>query len=90
MFTKISPQKVISSDGYTVQVANKNHVEYIEPTCRAEIEVDFGTTVGVYPGTLRSWTENAQDVPTSTSEQSLIVKRIVAGLEAMGSKVEIC
>jgi hypothetical protein len=48
MFTKLAPQKVKHSDGYLVQVANRQCVEYVEPHRKAMIEVDFGNSVGVY------------------------------------------
>src|SRR5882672_11983209 len=47
--------KVKHSDGYLVQVANRQCVEYVEPHRKAMIEVDFGNSVGVYIETLNSW-----------------------------------
>jgi hypothetical protein len=38
--------KVKHSDGYLVQVANRQCVEYVEPHRKAMIEVDFGNSVG--------------------------------------------
>jgi uncharacterized protein YciU (UPF0263 family) len=90
MFKKINPQKVESSDGYTVQVADRNHVEYLETARKADVEVDFGITVGVYARTLRGWMDGSGLSPIKVSEKALVLKRIVAGLEAMGSKVELC
>lgn len=90
MFKKITPQKVESSDGYVVQVANRNHVEYLENARKADVEVDFGITVGVYSETLRGWLDVSGQSPITASEKRVILSRIVAGLEAMGSKVELC
>ncbi|WP_154071489.1 hypothetical protein [Bradyrhizobium lablabi] len=41
--------KVKHSDGYLVQVANRQCVEYVEPHRKAMIEVDFGNSVARVP-----------------------------------------
>jgi len=51
--------KVKHSDGYLVQVANRQCVEYVEPHRKAMIEVDFGNSVGVYMETLNGWLSEA-------------------------------
>lgn len=83
MYRKITPQKVQHPDGYIVQVADRSHVEYIEGTNCAVVEVEFSSVTGVYKNTLKVWNE-------SKVEREVILGRIVAGLKAMGCKVELC
>jgi hypothetical protein len=90
MFTKLAPQKVRHSSGYVVQVANRESVEYLEAERRAVIGADFGVTVGVYANTLKEWLIPEGKMEMTALDQAEIVRRIVAGLEAMGSTVEVC
>lgn len=83
MFRKLAPQKVQHSDGYVVQVADRTHVEYIEGAKRAVVEVEFAPVIGVYRNTLQPCDE-------IETEREVILDRIVAGLQAMGCKVELC
>jgi hypothetical protein len=87
MFTKLSPQKVKHSDGYIVQVANRFAVEYLSENITASVSVDFGMDVGVYCNTLRDLKAGGI---ISGDEGELVISRIIAGLEAMGCKVERC
>lgn len=88
MINNISPQKVQHSDGYTVQVADRFTVEYLDAHCQARIEVDFGETVGVYFSTLVVKNNNGAELNLNLSESEVIFDRIVAGIQAMGSPVE--
>jgi len=83
MFRKLAPQTVQHSDGYIIQVADRSHVEYIEGTTYAVVEVEFSPIVGVYRNTLEICDE-------ARTEQNVVLDRIAAGLEAMGCKVEFC
>src|SRR4030081_2065157 len=76
--------KVKHSDGYLVQVANRQCVEYVEPHRKAMIEVDFGNSVGVYIETLNGWLSEAGISPISATDRERVISGIVAGLEAMG------
>jgi|GraSoi2013_100cm_1033763.scaffolds.fasta_scaffold33899_2 hypothetical protein len=76
--------KVKHSDGYLVQVANRQCVEYVEPHRKAMIEVDFGNSVGVYIETLNGWLSEAGISPMSATDRERVISGIVAGLEAMG------
>src|SRR5260370_21780411 len=77
------------SDGYLVQVANRQCVEYVEPHRKAMIEVDFGNSVGVYIETLNGWLSEAGVSPMSATDRERVISGIVVGLEAMGT-VELC
>jgi hypothetical protein len=90
MFTKLAPQKVRHSNGYVVQVANRESVEYLEAGRRAVVGVDFAATVGVYAKTLKEWITPEGKMEMTDLDQAEILRRIVAGLEAMGSTVEVC
>jgi len=76
--------KVKHSDGYLVQVANRQGVEYVEPHRKAMIEVDFGNSVGVHIETLNGWLSEAGISPMSATDRERVISGIVAGLEAMG------
>jgi hypothetical protein len=73
MFTRLAPQKVKHSDGYVVQVANRECVEYIEPHRKAMIEVGFGNSVGVYIETLNGWLSDAGISPMSPSDREHVI-----------------
>src|SRR4030081_1758315 len=79
--------KVKHSDGYLVQVANRQCVEYVEPHRNAMI--DFGNSVGVYIETLNGWVSEAGVSPMSATDRERVISGIVVGLEAMGT-VELC
>ncbi|PWK80720.1 hypothetical protein C7456_1321 [Fulvimonas soli] len=92
MFTKLSPQKVQSDEGYVVQVANRSLVEYVESNSNrvAVVEVDFSGDVGIYVSTLR-WMSNKKSFsPMSDRDKNIILERIISGIEAMGCKIELC
>jgi hypothetical protein len=76
--------KVKHSDGYLVQVANRQCVEYVEPHRKVMIEVDFGNSFGVYIETLNGWLSAAGISPMSATDRERVISGIVAGLEAMG------
>ena len=87
MFSSLSPQKVRHSSGYLVQVCDRYHVEYIEGSRKVKIEVDFGTTVGIYKSSLSKWSDGQS---ISTTDKSTILHRVSDALNFMGSKTEIC
>ena len=47
MFAVIKPQKFVHSDGFTIQIADRETVEYIENGTVWQVSVDFGKTVGM-------------------------------------------
>ena len=87
MFKSLSPQKVIHSSGYLVQVYDRYHVEYEEGSKKAKVEVDFGPVVGIFKASLIRW-ENGQ--PMIEIDKSKIIDRVSKALNFMGSKTEIC
>src|ERR1700736_6700811 len=74
--------KVKHSDGYLVQVANRQCVEYVEPHRKAMIEVDFGNSVGVYIETLNGWLSESGISRMSATDRERVISGIVVGLEA--------
>ncbi len=90
MFTRISPQKVQHSTGYLVQVLDRGTIEYVEGGTHATVQVDFGTTVGVYKQTLQKLEREGQGGWLSEAEREGVFGRIVDGLKAMGCVVEVC
>jgi hypothetical protein len=87
MLTKLTPQKVQSSSGYIVQVADRFFVEYIENEKKAKVEVDFAPVVGIYESSLSTWEDGS---PLSKKKEKIILNRIAEALKFMGSKVEFC
>lgn len=90
MFVRVAPQKVRHSGGYVVQVANRSSVEYLDAKHKAVIAVEFGRSVGVYASTLKERDDSGLELRSSPVVRAEILGRIVAGLEAMGSTVELC
>jgi hypothetical protein len=90
MLTIISPQKVKSSNGYIVQVANRYTVEYLDDHYTVTIKVDFGVTIGLDKNTLVARNKSNFEVILNQTQYQQILDRLVKGLEAMGSQVEIC
>jgi hypothetical protein len=84
MFKKLSPQKVQHDSGYIVQVASRTSVEYLDANRKATVDVDFAASIGIYRKTLRGWLGMNDD------DKNEVLNRIVAGLKAMGSDVELC
>ena len=73
-----------------MQVANRSSVEYVQGQRSAVVEVDFGANVGVYANSLSDWRIGQEVSPMSSTEKLTVLARIVDGLRAMGSSVEIC
>jgi hypothetical protein len=92
MFTQLAFQKVRHRDGYVVQIANRESVEYIEAGRRATIFADFSRMVILHIRTLDGWFTDDGTVPMSPSDRIRATQGIIAGLEAMGSNpvVELC
>jgi hypothetical protein len=89
LFLKISPQIVQHTDGYIVQVADRDSAEYLDESCQARVNVDFGTVdVGVYLHSMVAKNRSGSEIVLSFSERAKIFERIVAGLGAMGCLVE--
>jgi hypothetical protein len=89
VFIKLSPQKVQHSSGYIVLVRDRFSIEYVDGDRKASVEVEFGSTFGVYARTLRVTNDAGNDVPASEEELAQMVERIVEGMRAMaGSPVE--
>jgi hypothetical protein len=90
LFTRLSPQKVRSDIGYIVQIGSRTSVEYLAQGRKVTVEVDFADTVGVYVKTLSGWIGKSGSSLMNDNEKKEIISRIVAGLKAMGSNVELC
>ncbi len=91
MLKVINPQKVLNDTlGYTVQIVDRYHVEYLEAERRALVEVDFGPVIGVYGSTLTTWVAPYGDRQMSEGERNSVLSRIVEALKFMGSEVELC
>lgn len=88
MLTKVTPQKVRDDElGYTVQVADRFNVEYLEPQRTARVEVEFGASVGIYKDSLSNWVGGD---PLTAVEKELVLTRVEKALQFMGSRTEMC
>lgn len=88
MLIKVTPQKVRDEElGYTVQVADRFNVEYLEAERTARIEVEFGASVGIYQDSLSDWVGG---VPLTTVEKETVLARVERALQFMGSRTELC
>lgn len=79
-----SPQKVVSDRGFTIQVADRYTVEYIENSSRWVIDVDFevGST-GVYRSTLKL------ERGVSATDEDVVFNRVIKALALMGLDCEV-
>ncbi|HET8941681.1 MAG TPA: hypothetical protein VFN13_06825 [Rudaea sp.] len=90
MFHKVAPQQAQDDSGAVVRVIDREHVEWLKGPMSAIVEVDFGRDVGVFCSTLVCFVSSVEIKESSIPDKALIIDQIVAGLEAMGSKVELC
>ncbi|MEO8694210.1 MAG: hypothetical protein ABI658_11875 [Acidimicrobiales bacterium] len=87
-FRRVAPQVVEHSDGYRVQSGGRLHVDYLEGARTARIDVEHGLdTISMYPRSIR-WIAPIEGALTD-AEGRLVVDRIRAGLEAMGSRCDV-
>lgn len=89
VFTKLAPQKVRHSSGFTVQVADRGTLEYLDGDCDVLVDADFGTTVGIYANSLRLKEGSRSSMPLTPNERELILNRILAGAQALGVQPEL-
>jgi hypothetical protein len=89
MFSRIAPQQARDDSGTLVRIVDRQHVEWVNGSKRASVEVDFGSDVGVFCSTL-SWLNSDGAILMSETERILVLTQIVEGLQSMGLKVERC
>lgn len=85
---RVLPQRVEHTDGWAVESAGRDAVRYQEPGRAAEIGIDRG--VDAYRVHLDSlvWVDGAGAAigPVERPENSLLIDRIVEGLEGLTEK----
>jgi hypothetical protein len=87
-FELVAPQVVRHSDGFTVQIGGRYHIEYLEAERAAEVTADLdGPLVRLHAKTVR-WTRPHARPPTEL-ERRLILDRTRAGMEAMGAACQL-
>jgi hypothetical protein len=87
-FERVAPQVVRSAEGWTVQIGDRYHVEYLENDRVAKVKADLdGPTVRLY-GTSAKWTKPS-DQRLTIDERDLVITRVRAGLLAMGDPSEV-
>lgn len=87
-FERLAPQAVRHSDGYTVQIADRYHLEYLEGGRVARVEAEFGgPSVVVYSESL-AW-HRPDDQPMDDADRAEIIERLRRGVEAMGDVCEV-
>ena len=83
----IGPQRAADpEEGVVVQVLNRTTVQYLGTNRSTQVEVDFGTTVGVFGSTLTHWDNGAR---ISEAERGALLRQIEQALQLMGAQVEI-
>lgn len=88
MFIRLAPQKVKHSDGYIVQSAGREKIEYIEQEMVVEIERDIGKTMGIYRDSIK--VKKGEKEYLSNDEQQVILERVGKALDFMGTEYEWC
>jgi hypothetical protein len=89
MFVRTAPQQTRHIDGYLVQTASRDAIEYIDDKRRASIYVEFaegpvGTMAALYAQTLRVTYPDGHQGP-GANERELILSRISEGLRFLGT-----
>ena len=84
-FQRIHPQVAQGSDGCVVRVHDRSHVEYVKGSNRAIVEADFSSTIGIYADTLELFGPPSQQMLSAKD----IISRIVAGMQCLGSRIEL-
>lgn len=88
-FERLAPQKVLSIElGYIVQSADRSHIEYVESTRSALVEVEHGPVVAIYRDSLTHWKSEDGAIEMSLDERETVLSRINLGLHAMGCECE--
>ena len=78
------PQNAVHTSGFRVFVADRTRVGYEDSEVNAEVEVEFGSRVTLYEGSLK-FTRGRQSGRLAAE----VIERIEQGLAAMGADVEI-
>jgi hypothetical protein len=87
-FERVAPQVVRHSSGFTVQITDRYHIEYIEGDRVASVTADLdGPTVRLHGGSV-AW---SQPTPGRVTEEERItvLDRIRDGVRAMGDACEV-
>jgi hypothetical protein len=75
--------------GYIVQSADRYHVEYVESTRSALVEVEDGGVTAIYGNSLTHWKSKGGSIEMSIDDREMVLSRITLGLRAMGSACEL-
>jgi hypothetical protein len=87
-FELVAPQVVRHSDGFTVQIGGRYHIEYLEAERAAEVTADLdGPVVRLHAKSVRWTRPHAR--PPNRAERMLILDRTRAGMAAMGASCEL-
>lgn len=88
-FACLAPQKVRNVEfGYIIQSADRHHVEYVESTRSALVEVEHGPVTAIYRDSLTHWKSEEGAIEISLDERETVLSRIKLGLRAMGCECE--
>jgi len=87
-FERVAPQVVRHSDGYTVQIGGRYHIEYLAGDAVARIPADLeGPIVRLHSKSI-VWVK-PHERPATQEERTLILSRVKVGIEAMGDNCEV-
>jgi hypothetical protein len=87
-FERVAPQVVRHSDGFTVQIGGRYHIEYLEAERAAEVTADLdGPVVRLHANSVR-WTR-PDPRPATEPERTLILDRVRAGMAELGASCEL-
>ncbi len=86
---RVRPQKVQSTDGWTVASAGREVVQYEEGGRKATVGVDRGHPTRVYVDTLTWVDPDGRERPVDQPEREVILQRLQEGLLFMGAETEL-
>ena len=93
MFILTTPFWVLNTSGFVVELRSARLMGqfgiYRERHRWAEAPVEFGKPRSIYASHLGNWNTGEGEVPMTAAERELVLKRMCAGIEAMGHKTII-
>ena len=87
MFTRVAPQIVEHTDGYSVASKGRETLLYKDQNGEVTIYIDAGpAAVAIYPKTMKRFTSDGKAVDMTPEEKAVVLPRFVDGWAAMSER----
>lgn len=81
MFSRIGPNAVKSTDGFSVSRTTRNSIRYTEGQREIDIEVEPGDGLAIYKSSITAWTHGGYREPVLSHEVTRVIENLCAALE---------